>query len=67
MVNIWDYANEKPRVKITDTDGDIYIGDIIAVLDAEETESDQDCIDIELDSGEIMSFWQDDIESIEEP
>lgn len=65
MVNIWDYANAKPRVKVVSTNGAVCIGDVIAVLDAEETEWEQDCIDIELDSGGIMSFYPDDIESIE--
>lgn len=65
MVNIWDYANAKPRIKIVPTDGDECVGDVIAVLDAEETEWEQDCIDIELDSGEIKSFYPDEIESIE--
>lgn len=65
MVNIWDYANAKPRVKIIATNGEDCTGEIIAVLDAEETEGEQDCIDIELDSGEIMSFYPGEIESIE--
>lgn len=65
MVNIWDYANAKPRVKVVSTDGNVCIGEVIAVLDAEETEWEQDCIDIELDSGEIKSFYPDEIERIE--
>lgn len=65
MVNIWEYANAKPRVKIISVDGEKYVGDIIAVLDAEEIEGEQDCMDIELDNGVIVSFYPDEIESIE--
>lgn len=65
MVNIWDYANAKPRVRVISTDGDTCIGDVIAVLDAEETDGEQDCIDIELDSGEIKSFYPSEIKSVE--
>lgn len=65
MVNIWEYANKKPRVKIISAAGDKCVGDVVAVLDAEETEDTEDCIDIELDSGEIRSFYSDEIESIE--
>lgn len=65
MINIWEYANMLPRIKLVGIDGSKYIGDVIAVLDAEETEWEQDCIDIELDSGEIKSFYPDEIERIE--
>lgn len=65
MINIWEYANMLPRIELVGIDGSKYIGDVIAVLDAEETEGEQDCIDIELDSGEIKSFYPDEIESIE--
>lgn len=65
MVNIWDYANKKPRVKIISAWGDECVGDVIAVCDAEETEDTEDCIDIELDNGEIRSFYPHEIESIE--
>lgn len=64
MINIWDYANKKPRVKIVSVDGQECVGDIIAVLDTEEIESEQDCIDIELDTGEIKSFYPDEIKNI---
>lgn len=64
MVNIWDYANTKPRVKVVLTDGNACIGDVIAVMDAEEIDGEQDCIDIELDSGEIKSLYPDEIKSI---
>lgn len=65
MVNIWDYANSLPRIELLTTEGSKYVGNVLAVLDAEETEDVEDCIDIELDSGEIKSFYQDEIERIE--
>ena len=65
MVNIWDYANTLPRIKLKAVTGEEFIGDVVMVLDAEEIESVQDCIDVELDSGEIKSFYPNEIESIE--
>lgn len=65
MVNIWEYANSLPRIKLLTISGEKYIGRVLAVLDAEETEDAQDCIDIRLDSGAIKSFYPDEIESIE--
>ena len=65
MVNIWDYANELPRIKLKAINGAELIGNVVAVFDADEIESAQDCIDVELDSGEIKSFYPEDIESIE--
>lgn len=65
MVNVWDYANAWPRVNLKTTTGDWIVGKVIMVFDAEETEDIKDSIDIELDSGEIKSFYPDEIESIE--
>ena len=65
MINIWVYANSLPRIKLTDTHGEQYIGQVLAVFDAEELDSDQDCIDIRLDSGAIKSFYPDEIERID--
>lgn len=65
MVNIWDYANKKPQICVYAKDGNKYIGKTLMVWDAVETESEQDSIDIELRSGEIKSFYPDEIESIE--
>lgn len=65
MVNIWDYAKELPRIKLKTVNGTELIGNVVAVFDADEIESAQDCIDVELDNGEIKSFYPEDIESIE--
>lgn len=65
MVNIWDYANKLPRIKLKTVNGTELIGNVVAVFDADEIESAQDCIDVELDNGEIKSFYPEDIESIE--
>ena len=65
MVNIWNYDNELPRIKIKTVNGTELIGDVVAVLDSEEIGSTQDCIDVEVDSGEIMSFYPNEIDSIE--
>lgn len=65
MVNIWDYANALPRIKLKAANGIEFVGNVIMVLDAEEIDGTQDCMDVELDSGEIKSFYPDEIESIE--
>ena len=65
MVNVWDYANELPRIKLKTVAGDWFVGKVIMVLNAEETEDVEDSIDVEMGSGEIKSFYQDEIESIE--
>lgn len=65
MVNIWDYANRLPRVKILTATGKSFEGKVIAVLDALESNDDQDNMVVEADSGEINVFYPEDIESIE--
>lgn len=65
MINIWNYANDLPRVILTGIDGSEYIGKVLAVLDAEETEDLEDYIDLRLDSGEIKSFYPSEIKSID--
>ncbi len=65
MIDVWQYANTHPRIALTTTNGREYIGGVIAVWDAEESDDEQDSITIEMDSGEIKSFYPDEIESIE--
>ena len=65
MVNIWDYANRLPRVKILTATGKSFEGKVIAGLDALESNDDQDNMVVEADSGEIKVFYPEVIESIE--
>ncbi len=65
MVNIWDYANERPRVRLTTKEKDTFIGNVLMVYDALETDDDQDSIAIEMDDGEIIRFFQAEILSID--
>ena len=65
MVNIWDYANTRPRVKLINTIGESFVGGILMVWDAIETDDEQDSVSLELDTGEIVRFYQSEIESIE--
>jgi hypothetical protein len=64
MVNIWDYANELPRIKLKTKAGKKYIGKIIHIADAEESDDVSDSLVLELANGEIRSFYPDIIESI---
>ncbi len=65
MVNIWDYANQLPRVKLLTVTGKLFVGNVIAVLDALESDDEQDNMVVEADSGEIRIFYPNEIESIE--
>nr|DAH27593.1 MAG TPA: hypothetical protein [Caudoviricetes sp.] len=65
MINIWEYANSLPRVRLQTTTNEKYEGQVIAVWDAEEIAGTQDCIDIRVDSGAIKAFYPDEIKSIE--
>lgn len=65
MVNIWEYANDLPRIRLRTNEGEVYIGDIRMIWDAEELEADEDCITLDLPGGEVRSFRQSEIEAIE--
>lgn len=65
MVNIWDYANQLPRVRLVTSSGESFVGKVIAVLDALESDDELDNMTVEADSGEIRIFYPEDIESIE--
>ena len=65
MVNIWDYANKRPRIRLETKGGEVYVGDTLMVYDAEETDDEEDSIALALDSGEIVSFFQSEISDIE--
>lgn len=65
MVNIWDYANQLPRVRLVTSSGESFTGEVIAVLDALESDDELDNMTVEADSGEIRIFYPEDIESIE--
>lgn len=63
MVNIWKFVNAK-EVKITSIDGKVFIGDIVAMFDKDETYDDEDSIDISVNGG-IIGFLQSEIKHIE--
>lgn len=65
MVNIWNYANKLPRVKLVTSSGEPFVGKVITVLDALESDDEQDNMAVEADSGEIRIFYPDEIESVE--
>lgn len=65
MVNIWDYANQLPHVRILESSGELFEGKVIAVLDALEADDEQDNMVVEASSGEIKIFYPEEIESVE--
>lgn len=64
MINVWDFVNSK-KVKITDTEGDTFIGDVVCVMDSEENGTDEDDITIQIDKETIIGFPQSEIKEIE--
>ena len=64
MVNVWEYANDLPRVRITAKDGSIFSGRVVHVIDAEEIEESEDYISVEAVTGEIRLFGASEIKSI---
>ena len=65
MINLWDYANDLPKVIIHKKDGSVISGRTICIWDAEETEDVEDSIALDLDDGGVESVYQSEVESIE--
>lgn len=65
-MDLWKFAYIKPRVNITDTQGNEYTGDVIDVLDDETTGYGEDCVEIDLPGGDIKIFLYSEIASIRE-
>lgn len=63
MVNIWDFAEAK-KIKLTDINGQEFVGDIVAMFDKDETYDDEDSIDLSVNGG-IIGFMQSEIRNIE--
>jgi hypothetical protein len=65
MINLWDYARGRPRVRITRKSGSIVQGKTIGVFDAEELDDDEDAIGIDLDGGGADTVYLSEIAKIE--
>lgn len=63
MVDIWKFF-AGDLVSIIDTDNKTWIGEVQAVFDKEEAQSEDDCIDILVKNGDIISFYQREIKNI---
>ena len=64
MVNLWDYADAK-RLKITDKDGDEFVGYLVCIEDEEENESGTNEIVIQTNNDKIIGFTQNEVKNIE--
>ncbi|MBR2928782.1 MAG: hypothetical protein IKC24_06465 [Oscillospiraceae bacterium] len=64
MINIWEYAEDLPFVEIRDVNGEVFVGEMIHVSDAEEAEAEEDEAVVEAPSGEIRIFPVSKIASI---
>lgn len=65
MINLWNFADDLPRVRIKTDDGQVFIGETLCVMDAEETDDDEDSITIEMHDGKIIVFYPHEIVFIE--
>ena len=65
MVNVWDFARDLPKVKVTLKDGTVFVGGVIHVSDEEEMEAEECYIAVEARDGDIGLFAESEIESIE--
>ncbi len=65
MINVWDYANKLPYVKVETIDGEVFKGDIIHVMDKEEADYPDDGIFIESRDGGIKLFLQSQLKSVD--
>lgn len=67
MINVWDYQEIEGKVKVTCIDGQMIIGNMGDINDAEDEAEDgftEDSIDIYID-GTIIGIPQSEIVSIE--
>lgn len=67
MINVWDYQEIEGKVKVTCIDGQVIIGNMGDINDAEDEAEDgftEDSIDIYID-GTIIGIPQSEIVSIE--
>lgn len=56
MINLWSFADAE-RIKITDIDGDVFIGNIVDITDSGERsdlEPEEDCITIATEKGNVQ-------------
>ncbi len=67
-INIWKYEY-KGKIKLTDVDGNIFIGDAGNVTDEEEQSADdnrpESSICIYTEDGKVIDFYESEIASIE--
>ena len=61
-MNIWDYEYEE-NVRIETADGQVFIGTVINIVYADETEKGENMVDIETDHG-IFGLWESEIVKI---
>ena len=66
MVNIWEYANRLPSVLLTAKDGKTYSGNIVCVMDSEETDDTEGSLTLEEANGKILVFFHSEIAEIVE-
>ena len=66
MVIIWEYANKLPKVLLVTKDGKACVGNVVCVMDAEETEETEDSLTLEEANGRMRVFYQSEIAEIAE-
>lgn len=67
MIDIWAFAGTGNRLRIKARNGKTFEGYVAAIWDVEEQyDAEEDCLDLDVDGGGIVSFFVSDIEEIAE-
>lgn len=64
MINVWDYVNAK-KIKIYDTEGKEFVGNVVCVMDTEENGEEEDDITIQINADTYIGFLQSEIAKID--
>ncbi len=63
-MNIWDYQYKlKKTIKITDKDGDVFVGKLIEIMDVDEMDTEEPRVVIKTEDG-FIGFWESEIVSM---
>lgn len=63
MPDIWKFLYED--VILVNSDGEKYVGRVVDIAPAEDTEDDEDNLTLATDSGSFIGFFPHEIQSIE--
>jgi len=66
MINIWAFKDAS-RIRVTDTNGRVFVGALITIDDASEYEDNtEDMLSIQTDDGRAIGFAQSEVVEIQQ-